>query len=256
MLLPLDPDASARALRARLGCAIVITDSFGRAWRKGQCEVAIGCAGPRPRPRLPRRARRRRPRAARDRHRDRRRGRRRGGPRAGQDLARARRAHPRPRALRHLRRRPGRRRARAAVGRRPVPLGDAGDQLRLGGGEGATPRLPNASGGSSSGTSSTARSSALAPSPSVPRSSARAPARPAPPGSSGRALRPRRARVEPVPRLLDLPAMRQRPGARGPSAAAPSRRPETSARTPRAAAPRRGRGGRRARRAPSRAGSG
>lgn len=45
VLLPRDPDASARALRARLGCAIVITDSFGRAWRRGQCEVAIGCAG-------------------------------------------------------------------------------------------------------------------------------------------------------------------------------------------------------------------
>ena len=45
VLLPLDPDASARALRAALGCAVVITDSFGRAWRKGQCEIAIGCAG-------------------------------------------------------------------------------------------------------------------------------------------------------------------------------------------------------------------
>jgi len=45
VLLPSDPDASARALRARLGCAVVITDSFGRAWRRGQCEVAIGCAG-------------------------------------------------------------------------------------------------------------------------------------------------------------------------------------------------------------------
>ena len=45
VLLPLDPDASARALRDRLGCAVVIADSFGRAWRKGQCEVAIGCAG-------------------------------------------------------------------------------------------------------------------------------------------------------------------------------------------------------------------
>jgi coenzyme F420-0:L-glutamate ligase/coenzyme F420-1:gamma-L-glutamate ligase len=45
VLLPRDPDASARVLRARLGCAIVITDSFGRAWRRGQCEVAIGCAG-------------------------------------------------------------------------------------------------------------------------------------------------------------------------------------------------------------------
>jgi coenzyme F420-0:L-glutamate ligase / coenzyme F420-1:gamma-L-glutamate ligase len=51
ILLPLDPDASARALRARLstllglGPAVLITDSFGRAWRHGQCDVAIGCAG-------------------------------------------------------------------------------------------------------------------------------------------------------------------------------------------------------------------
>ena len=45
VLLPADPDASARALRARLGCAVVVTDSFGRAWRVGQAEVAIGCAG-------------------------------------------------------------------------------------------------------------------------------------------------------------------------------------------------------------------
>jgi coenzyme F420-0:L-glutamate ligase/coenzyme F420-1:gamma-L-glutamate ligase len=45
VLLPRDPDASARALRGRLGCAIVIGDSFGRAWRVGQAEVAIGCAG-------------------------------------------------------------------------------------------------------------------------------------------------------------------------------------------------------------------
>jgi coenzyme F420-0:L-glutamate ligase/coenzyme F420-1:gamma-L-glutamate ligase len=45
VLLPTDPDASARALRARLGCAVVIGDSFGRAWRVGQAEVAIGCAG-------------------------------------------------------------------------------------------------------------------------------------------------------------------------------------------------------------------
>jgi coenzyme F420-0:L-glutamate ligase/coenzyme F420-1:gamma-L-glutamate ligase len=47
ILLPLDPDASARALRARLPGrpAVVITDSFGRAWRNGQCEVAIGIAG-------------------------------------------------------------------------------------------------------------------------------------------------------------------------------------------------------------------
>jgi coenzyme F420-0:L-glutamate ligase/coenzyme F420-1:gamma-L-glutamate ligase len=46
VLLPADPDSSARKLRGRLGgAAVVITDSFGRAWRHGQCEVAIGCAG-------------------------------------------------------------------------------------------------------------------------------------------------------------------------------------------------------------------
>ena len=45
VLLPTDPDASARALRQRLGCAVIITDSFGRPWRVGQTEVAIGCAG-------------------------------------------------------------------------------------------------------------------------------------------------------------------------------------------------------------------
>jgi coenzyme F420-0:L-glutamate ligase/coenzyme F420-1:gamma-L-glutamate ligase len=45
--LPRDPDASARALRAALPGrpAVVITDSFGRAWRHGQTEVAIGVAG-------------------------------------------------------------------------------------------------------------------------------------------------------------------------------------------------------------------
>jgi coenzyme F420-0:L-glutamate ligase/coenzyme F420-1:gamma-L-glutamate ligase len=51
LMLPLDPDASARRLRAaldeRLGVrpAVIVTDSFGRAWRHGQCDVAIGCAG-------------------------------------------------------------------------------------------------------------------------------------------------------------------------------------------------------------------
>jgi len=51
VLLPLDPDTSARAIRSalreRLGVApaVVITDSFGRAWRRGQCEIAIGVAG-------------------------------------------------------------------------------------------------------------------------------------------------------------------------------------------------------------------
>jgi coenzyme F420-0:L-glutamate ligase / coenzyme F420-1:gamma-L-glutamate ligase len=45
VLLPTDPDASARALRRALGCAVLVTDSFGRPWREGQCEVALGCAG-------------------------------------------------------------------------------------------------------------------------------------------------------------------------------------------------------------------
>jgi coenzyme F420-0:L-glutamate ligase/coenzyme F420-1:gamma-L-glutamate ligase len=45
VLLPEDPDASARRLKHALGCAVIVTDSFGRAWRNGQAEVAIGCAG-------------------------------------------------------------------------------------------------------------------------------------------------------------------------------------------------------------------
>jgi coenzyme F420-0:L-glutamate ligase / coenzyme F420-1:gamma-L-glutamate ligase len=46
-LLPEDPDASARQIRSELGgtVGVVIADSFGRAWRLGQAEVAIGCAG-------------------------------------------------------------------------------------------------------------------------------------------------------------------------------------------------------------------
>jgi len=49
-LLPEDPDGSARRIRAELGptVGVVISDSFGRAWRLGQSEVAIGCAGLRP----------------------------------------------------------------------------------------------------------------------------------------------------------------------------------------------------------------
>jgi coenzyme F420-0:L-glutamate ligase / coenzyme F420-1:gamma-L-glutamate ligase len=45
--LPRDPDASARRLRAALPGhpAVIIADSFGRAWRHGQCDVAIGIAG-------------------------------------------------------------------------------------------------------------------------------------------------------------------------------------------------------------------
>ena len=47
VLLPLDPDASARAIRKQLGvkAAVVVADSFGRAWRHGQVDVAIGIAG-------------------------------------------------------------------------------------------------------------------------------------------------------------------------------------------------------------------
>lgn len=51
VLLPLDPDGSARALRRRIGeltgarPAVLVTDTFGRAWRIGQTDVAIGAAG-------------------------------------------------------------------------------------------------------------------------------------------------------------------------------------------------------------------
>jgi coenzyme F420-0:L-glutamate ligase/coenzyme F420-1:gamma-L-glutamate ligase len=51
VLLPVDPDRSARRLRAelrrRLGVevAVVISDTFGRAWRLGVTDVAIGSAG-------------------------------------------------------------------------------------------------------------------------------------------------------------------------------------------------------------------
>lgn len=50
-LLPKDPDRSARRLRrilessTHLGLAVVITDTFGRPWRLGQTDVAIGCSG-------------------------------------------------------------------------------------------------------------------------------------------------------------------------------------------------------------------
>jgi coenzyme F420-0:L-glutamate ligase/coenzyme F420-1:gamma-L-glutamate ligase len=52
-LLPEDPDASARRIRREIvgeesNIAVVIADSFGRAWRLGQAEVAIGCAGLQP----------------------------------------------------------------------------------------------------------------------------------------------------------------------------------------------------------------
>ncbi len=60
ILLPRDPDASARGIRARLHAlsgsdgadaaapAVLISDSFGRPWRNGQCDVAIGLAGMQP----------------------------------------------------------------------------------------------------------------------------------------------------------------------------------------------------------------
>jgi coenzyme F420-0:L-glutamate ligase / coenzyme F420-1:gamma-L-glutamate ligase len=51
VLLPLDPDSSAARIRRRLGeltgrtVGVVVTDSFGRAWRQGTTDVAIGAAG-------------------------------------------------------------------------------------------------------------------------------------------------------------------------------------------------------------------
>jgi coenzyme F420-0:L-glutamate ligase/coenzyme F420-1:gamma-L-glutamate ligase len=51
LLLPVDPDGSAAILRRRLSekfgvpVAVIISDSFGRAWRRGTCGVAIGAAG-------------------------------------------------------------------------------------------------------------------------------------------------------------------------------------------------------------------
>ena len=50
-LLPVDGDASARRIRGEIAAAsgdkpaVLIADSFGRAWRVGQADVAIGCAG-------------------------------------------------------------------------------------------------------------------------------------------------------------------------------------------------------------------
>jgi coenzyme F420-0:L-glutamate ligase/coenzyme F420-1:gamma-L-glutamate ligase len=54
ILLPRDPDASARRIRARLreltgaSVGVLVSDSFGRAWRHGQLDVAIGLAGMQP----------------------------------------------------------------------------------------------------------------------------------------------------------------------------------------------------------------
>lgn len=50
-LLPVDPDFSARRIRKKLEeesskmIAVVISDTFGRPWRRGQTDVAIGCSG-------------------------------------------------------------------------------------------------------------------------------------------------------------------------------------------------------------------
>jgi coenzyme F420-0:L-glutamate ligase / coenzyme F420-1:gamma-L-glutamate ligase len=54
VLLPRDPDVSARRLREALADrfgtapAVVVSDSFGRAWRQGTTDVAVGVAGFRP----------------------------------------------------------------------------------------------------------------------------------------------------------------------------------------------------------------
>lgn len=50
-LLPVDPDRSARGIREALETrsgvrlAVIVTDTFGRPWRRGQTDVAIGCSG-------------------------------------------------------------------------------------------------------------------------------------------------------------------------------------------------------------------
>ncbi len=53
VLLPVDSDASARAIRATflaagVDAAVIISDTFGRAWREGQTDIAIGVAGIQP----------------------------------------------------------------------------------------------------------------------------------------------------------------------------------------------------------------
>jgi coenzyme F420-0:L-glutamate ligase / coenzyme F420-1:gamma-L-glutamate ligase len=51
VLLPVDPDASARRIRARIAelttcdVGVLVTDSFGRPWRQGTIDVALGAAG-------------------------------------------------------------------------------------------------------------------------------------------------------------------------------------------------------------------
>jgi coenzyme F420-0:L-glutamate ligase/coenzyme F420-1:gamma-L-glutamate ligase len=53
VLLPVDPDESARRIRAGFAdagvdVAVIISDTFGRAWREGQTDIAIGIAGMQP----------------------------------------------------------------------------------------------------------------------------------------------------------------------------------------------------------------
>lgn len=53
VLLPVDPDASARRIRegfvaAGVNAAVIVSDTFGRAWREGQTDIAIGVAGIQP----------------------------------------------------------------------------------------------------------------------------------------------------------------------------------------------------------------
>lgn len=50
VVLPVDPDASARGLRKRFAdrgvdVAVIISDTFGRPWREGQTDIAVGLAG-------------------------------------------------------------------------------------------------------------------------------------------------------------------------------------------------------------------
>ena len=112
VLLPEDPDESARrlrkALRARLGVAVgvIVTDTMGRPWRAGQTDSAIGAAGV-----LPLRDHRGEPDTSatpsRSGRRGRRRDRRRRGPGQGQSAADTSRDRPRPRRAGHRFRRAG-----------------------------------------------------------------------------------------------------------------------------------------------------
>ena len=128
VLLPEDPDASARRLRAGIAAArgvrpaVLVTDSFGRAWRLGQTDVAIGAAGLLALDDWAGRADAGGLRAARDRDRGRGRRGRRGRPGAHQGLARARRPRARPRALRERRGRARRGVPPAAPRGGPLPL--------------------------------------------------------------------------------------------------------------------------------------